>query len=170
MTLVLELPAEVEARLQDEAAARGVAVETVVAERIDSSYANTYQEPMALPRKDADTLFAPPTPEEIARRKAALDGLGHGLPNRRAEVGLGPLDLSPEADPYGYEARADEQMRGELLTEQIAEPIPSIAQRRAALEAARKEFADLSFDMDEFLAEKHADTQHEEERLEQLGP
>jgi excisionase family DNA binding protein len=52
---------------------------------------------------DLDTLFAPPTPAEIARRLAALDSIKHGAISRATDAPA--LDL--EADPWGYEERAD---------------------------------------------------------------
>jgi excisionase family DNA binding protein len=51
-------------------------------------------------------LFAPPTPAEIARRLAALDSIKHGA--------IAPAPDAPtvdlEADPWGYEERADNLM------------------------------------------------------------
>ncbi len=50
---------------------------------------------------DLTALFAPPTPADIARRLAALDSIKHGA--------IAPaVDL--EADPWGYEERADNLM------------------------------------------------------------
>lgn len=61
-------------------------------------------------RAPAVELFAPPAAEEVTHRMAALEALGHDLPNRRADAGLGPLDLSGErADVYGYTEREDAQ-------------------------------------------------------------
>lgn len=50
-------------------------------------------------------LFAPPTPAEIARRLAALRSFAASLSRRET-----PLDLSAEADPYGYDERAAQLM------------------------------------------------------------
>ena len=58
---------------------------------------------------ELEALFAPPSPAEIAARLRAWENFGRA-PIQRAT----PLDLSAEADPYGYEERADRIMGGDL--------------------------------------------------------
>jgi hypothetical protein len=92
MTLVLDLPAEIESRLQAEATARGVSVEVVAIERLGQS------------------------------RSATTN-------NREQEK----------------------------------------ARRMAALEAGQKALAHIPFDMDEFLAEKHAEIERDNAKWDRLG-
>lgn len=68
------------------------------------------------PRKTTDAgllikaVRAPLTPDETARRLAALDALGEDVPDYRAAANLPPLDLSGEReDVYGYNTREDDQ-------------------------------------------------------------
>lgn len=54
-------------------------------------------------------LFAPPTPEEIARRLAALDSIKRAAAAR--DSGTPPLDLSGDrGDVYGYTERENAQI------------------------------------------------------------
>ena len=53
--------------------------------------------------RDLTALFAPPTPAEIARRLAALDSIKRG--SIASDPAAPEVDL--EADPWGYEERAD---------------------------------------------------------------
>ena len=58
-------------------------------------------------RADEDALFAPPTPDEIAARMKAWENFGNSAVQRDT-----PVDLSAEADPYGYEERVAQIMGG----------------------------------------------------------
>lgn len=70
----------------------------------------TSQSDSRAPTNGHAALFALPTAQEVAQRLAALEALGQDVPNRRAEAGLGPLNLAGgRAEGYGYTAREDAQ-------------------------------------------------------------